>query len=132
MRRRHPVAAVVEDPPCENGRRALDAELPVDGELRLHGLEQGLIHDGFMLSGVDGAPMEDLANVKAFAEQVRELPYPEPNSAADFAIAALLTLGANASAAEILHQGADRSDLEIALEDQPNARPPRTRSRASC
>jgi len=43
------------------------------------------------------------------------VPYAEPNSAADFAIVALLTLGANASAVEILHQGADRSDLEIAL-----------------
>jgi len=30
-----------------------------------------------------------------------EVPYAEPNSAADFAIVALLTLGANASAVEI-------------------------------
>ena len=73
-----------------------------------------------MLSGVDGASIDDLANVEAVAEQVRDVPYPEPNSAADFAIVALLTFGSNASSVEVLHQGADRSEFQIALENQAN------------
>src|SRR3989442_1749648 len=55
-----------------------------------------------MLSRVSGATVDDLANVESIAQQVCEVPYPEPDSSADFAVAVLF--GANAAAVEVLRQ----------------------------
>src|SRR6476620_1606865 len=63
----HPVATVVEDPARKDRGRASVLHPPSSGtssELRLHGLEKGLIHDGLMLSAVDLPAVDDFTDVE--------------------------------------------------------------------
>src|ERR1700732_5343714 len=84
--RAHPVAAGVEDATSENGRRALESNLPVDGvggELGLHGLEQSPIEDRLLLPAMDLAAIDHLADVKPVLEEIGERTHSEADTPDD-------------------------------------------------
>src|SRR5712692_918820 len=118
--RAHPAAAVVEDAAGQDGGRALQPDLPVDGvggEFFLHGLEQGAIEDRLMLPAMDLAAIDHLADVEPVLEQIGEGAHSEPDASDDPAVRTAPRLGPDAAPVEILHESPHRAELEIAGED---------------
>jgi hypothetical protein len=64
VRRAHAVAAVIEDPAGQDGRRTFEPNLPGDGvasEFCLYGLEQVAREDGLVLPTMHLASIDDFA-----------------------------------------------------------------------
>src|ERR1035437_1122384 len=108
VRRAHAVAPVVEDATGENGRRALEPDLPRDGiggKLGLHRLEQLTFEDRLMLSVMDSASIDYLADVEPVLEQMGERSHAETDAAPHAAIGKTIGLGSDAAPVEVLNQG---------------------------
>ena len=74
-RRRHPIAAVIEDATDEQGigpGAGLPARLGLRGELGLNRLEQVPVDDRLMLSRIAAALMPDLTEVDPVPEEIGE------------------------------------------------------------
>src|SRR5882672_3433739 len=112
MRRAHPVAAVVEDPPRKDSWRPFCSDPPLDGvcgQLCLHGVEQGAIDDGLMLPAMNLATIDDFTDVEAVLEQVGERSHPEPNTAAHSIIRATPLPRPYRSLVKVVHQRTNRA-----------------------
>src|SRR6266436_5526681 len=75
MAGRHPVAAIVENPPHQNVGRGRDVHMPFQGTFvqpGLDGVERGAVDDRLMLAGMDLATVDDVADVEAVLEEMRE------------------------------------------------------------
>src|SRR5712671_335154 len=75
MAGRHPVAAIVENPPHQNGGRARDLHMPFQGTFGqpgLDGVERGAVEDRLMLAGMNFATVGHVADVEAVLEEMRE------------------------------------------------------------
>jgi hypothetical protein len=104
----HPVAAIVEDAPGEDCRRASESQRPGSGtgsELRLHGFEQSFIHDGLVLSTVHLTAVDDFTDVETVSQKMGEGADPEAYPTGGTAIGACASLGPNAPLIEFLHEG---------------------------
>src|SRR5258706_14574437 len=68
MAGRHPVAAIVENSPHQNGRRVRDVRMPFQGTFGQPGLdggERGALEDRLMLAGMNFATAGHAADVEA-------------------------------------------------------------------
>src|ERR1700674_849728 len=75
MRRRHRIAAVVEDTPGEKRRRGGSDRRSLHGlflQSVLHVVKQGPVQDWLMLAGMDLAAISDLAGVEPVLQEMRE------------------------------------------------------------
>src|SRR6266853_6480705 len=116
MAGRHPVAAIVENPPPQNGGRVRDVHMPFQGTFGqpgLDGVERGAVEDRLMLAGMDLATVDDVADVEAVLEEMREganaiLPASFRPAACEGA-----DLRGDVAPTEFLRQGADRAAFEI-------------------
>src|SRR5258707_835801 len=120
---RHPIAAIVEDAPGEDCRRAPEPQRSGSGtgsELRLHGFEQSFIHDGLVLSTVHLAAVDDFTDVEAVLQEMGQGADPEPYPTGGAAIGGCAPLGPNAAAIEILHEGPYRAEFQIPAKYRPN------------
>src|SRR6516165_1864815 len=120
---RHPIAAIVEDAPGEDCRRAPEPQRPGSGtgsELRLHGFEQSFIHDGLVLSTVHLAAVDDFTDVEAVLQEMGQGADPEPYPTGGAAIGGCAPLGPNAAAIEIPHEGPYRAEFKISAKYRAN------------
>ena len=97
--------------------RVAGPPLPVVGQPLLHGIEQIGRGDGFGFARIDHTFAEDLAPIETVAQQVIEAAPLEDMPTAGQACAGGPLLGPNAPLFEIITQGADTAELQIALED---------------
>src|SRR6266850_4522517 len=77
MAGRHPVAAIVENSPHQNGGRVRDLHMPFQGTFGqpgLDGVERGTVEDRLMLAGMNFATVGHVADVEAVLEEMREQP----------------------------------------------------------
>src|SRR5258708_35678962 len=75
MAGRHPVAAIVENSPHQNGGRVRDVHMPFQGTFGqpgLDGVERGAVEDRLMLAGMNFATVGHVADVEAVLEEMRE------------------------------------------------------------
>src|SRR6266851_3140649 len=75
MAGRHPVAAIVENSPHQNGGRVRDVRMPFQGTFGqpgLDGVERGAVEDRLMLAGMNFATVGHVADVEAVLEEMRE------------------------------------------------------------
>src|SRR5229473_2834366 len=103
--RAHPVAAVVEDAASENGGRALESNLPVDGvggKLGLHGLEQIPIEGRLLLAAMDLAAIDHLADVEPVLQEIGERAHPEADAPDGPSVGAAPCFGPEAAPVEVL------------------------------
>src|SRR2546429_3961003 len=99
------------------------APLPRLGrELSSYRLEQRGIENGLVLTVVNLATVDHLADIKTVLEQIRERPYAEAAPADGPAGRAPPRLAANSPPIEVLRQRADGAELEITGKDCANRR----------
>src|SRR6202035_5764155 len=125
MRRAHPVAAVVEQAPGQNGGRAPEPDLPGDGiggALGLHGLEHVAAEDWLMLAAMHLTTIGDLAEVEPVLEQMGKRSHAEADTAALATIATAIDLGLYALPIELREQSAHGAKLQIPGEDGADRR----------
>src|SRR4029453_4314606 len=82
----HAIAAIIEKAPAQERGRAAQATAPrarLGRELGLHRLEQRGIENGLMLTAVNLAPVNHLADIEAVLEQMRERPHAKQPPAND-------------------------------------------------
>src|SRR5260370_36634712 len=75
MAGRHPVAAIVENPPHQSGGRVRNLRMPFQGTFGqpgLDGVERRAVEDRLMLAGMDFATVGHVADVEAVLEEMRE------------------------------------------------------------
>src|SRR6266404_516814 len=75
MAGRHPVAAIVENSPHQNGGRVRDVHMPFQGTFGqpgLDGVERGAVEDRLMLAGMNFATVGHVADVEAVREEMRQ------------------------------------------------------------
>src|SRR5467141_4504754 len=75
MAGRHPVAAIVENSPHQNGGRVRNVRMPFQGTFGqpgLDGVERGAVEDRLMLAGMNFATIGHVADVEAVLEEMRE------------------------------------------------------------
>src|SRR5258708_38758555 len=75
MAGRHPVAAIVENSPPQNGGRVRDVDMPFQGTFGqpgLDGVERGAVDDRLMLAGMNFATVGNVADVEAVLEEMRQ------------------------------------------------------------
>src|SRR6266478_5869423 len=116
MAGRHPVAAIVENPPHQNGGRVRDVHMPFQGTFGqpgLDGVERGAVEDRLMLAGMNFATVGHVADVEAVLEEMRERA--NAVAPASFRPAAREGAGLRGDVAptEFLRQGADRNALAL-------------------
>src|SRR6266851_381155 len=116
MAGRHPVAAIVENSPHQNGGRVRDTHMPFQGTFGQPGLdsvERGAVEDRLMLAGMNFAAVGHVADVEAVLEEMRERA--NAISPASFRPAACegADLRGDVAPTEFLRQGADRAAFEI-------------------
>src|SRR5229473_3354733 len=76
MAGRHPVAAIVENSPHQNGGRVRDVRMPFQGTFGqpgLDGVERGAVEDRLMLAGMNFATVGLVADVEAVLEEIAAL-----------------------------------------------------------
>src|SRR2546429_8416186 len=101
------------------------APLPRLGrELSSYRLEQRGIENGLVLTVVNLATVDQLADIEAVLEQIRERPHAEAAPADGPAGRAPPRLAANSPPIEVLRQRADGAELEITGKDCANRRTP--------
>src|ERR1700758_3753119 len=123
MRRAHAIAAVIKKAVDENGGRASQADLPINGvggELCLHGLEHVVGQDRLMLAAIHLTPVMDLANVEPVLEQMGERPHAKPNPTTLLALPAPIDLGPAATPVEFREQSAHGAKFQIEGENGPD------------
>src|SRR5229473_103118 len=116
MAGRHPVAAIVENSPPQNGGRVRDVHMPFQGTFGqpgLDGVERGAVEDRLMLAGMNFATVGHVADVEAVLEEMRQRadaisPAPHRPAAREGA-----DLRGDVAPTEFLRQGADRAAFEI-------------------
>src|SRR5260370_2372606 len=123
MAGRHPVAAIVENSPHQNGGRVRDVHMPFQGTFGqpgLDGVERGAVEDRLMLAGMNFATVGHVADVEAVLEEMRQRA--DAISPASFRAAAREGAGLRGDVAptEFLRQGADRAAFEIEPEQVGN------------
>src|SRR2546426_4535950 len=89
-------------------------------ELSFYRLEQRGIENGLVLTVVNLATVDHLADIEAVLEQIRERPHAEAAPADGPAGRAPPRLAANSPAIEILHQRTNGAKLEIPRKDRAN------------
>src|SRR6202045_1706922 len=75
MAGRHPVAAIVENSPHQNGGRVRDVHMPFHGTFGqpgLDGVERGAVEDRLMLAGMNLATIGHVADVEPVLEEMRK------------------------------------------------------------
>src|SRR6516164_1819319 len=119
----HAVAAMVKQTPAQERGRAPQPAAPLHRlgrELSFYRLEQRGIENGLVLTVVNLAPVDHLADIEAVLEQMGERPHAKAPPADGPAIRPPPPLAANSPAIEILRQRADGAELEIAGKDRAN------------
>ena len=91
-------------------------------ELGLDLIEQLLVYNGFMLSGVDLSLMNDLTQINRVGEQVIERAAPERTSTLVWTARANLDFGRVALCVQMVGKILDGGVLEILLEDVSDER----------
>src|SRR6266446_8553141 len=91
-------------------------------ELSSYRLEQRGIESGLVLTVVNLATVDHLADIEAVLEQIRERPHAKALPADGPAVRQPPRLAANSPPIEILRQRADGAKLEIARKDRANRR----------
>src|SRR6266481_6114069 len=91
-------------------------------ELSSYRLEQRGIENGLVLTVVNLATVDQLADIEAVLEQIRERPHAEAAPADGPAGRAPPRLAANSPPIEVLRQRADGAELEITGKDCANRR----------
>src|SRR5438128_1305909 len=94
----------------------------VGRELSFYRLEQRGIENGLVLTVVNLATVDHLADIEAVLEQIRERPHAEAAPADGPAGRAPPRLAANSPPIEVLRQRADGAELEITGKDCANRR----------
>src|SRR2546426_440958 len=125
MRWAHAVAPIVKETTAQDGGRAPYPAAPrhcLGCELGLHRLEQREIENGLVLTAVNLAPVDHLADIEAVLKQISERPYAKAAPAEGPAVRELPRLAANAPTIEVLRQRADGAKLQIAAKDRSNRR----------
>src|SRR6516225_6189020 len=120
MARAHVVAAIVEEDSREEGRRARAAQLTVHGpvaKLRLHRFEQSPVDYRFVLTAIHLATIDDVADIEAVLQDVRERSHHEAPGRGPVVLAVLALPRCDASDGEILNEKPNRAEREIALKD---------------
>src|SRR6266446_2189228 len=109
MAGRHPVAAIVENSPHQNGGRVRDVHMPFQGTFGqpgLDGVERGAVEDRLMLAGMNFATVGHVADVEAVLEGLATLALP---SMAESAVDVLPRLTASSIAESICARRRSRS-----------------------
>src|SRR5437660_6798451 len=123
--RAHAVAAMVKQAPAQDGGYTPQPAAPLQRlgrELSSYRLEQRGIENGLVLTVVNLATVDQLADIEAVLEQIRERPHAEAAPADGPAGRAPPRLAANSPPIEVLRQRADGAELEITGKDCANRR----------
>src|SRR5882724_11423773 len=115
MRRRHAVACVIEQ---QSGQQVVACVPdtapggPLIRKLLLDRIEQGALHDRWLLAGQDLALVFDLADIEPVAEQVEQRSPLERDATAGGAGCKQPCLGPDVALFEISNQGIDTAKFE--------------------
>src|SRR5215208_6759070 len=123
--RAHAVAANVKKASAQDCGRAPQPAAPrhrLGRKFGLHRLKQRGLENGLMLTAVNLAPVNHLADIEAVLEQMRERPHPEGAPTDGAAIRELSRLAADASPVEVVRQPTDGATRKIALKDRADSR----------
>src|SRR5215211_3136815 len=90
------------------------------GKLALNRLKQRGLENGLMLTAVNLAPVDDLADIEAVLEQMRERAHAKAAPADGAAIREPPRLAADASMSEVVGQRSHRAKFQVALKDRAN------------
>src|SRR2546427_6076769 len=121
----HAVAAMVKQAPAQERGRAPQPAAPrarLGRKLGLHRREQRGIENGLVLTVVNLATVDQLADIEAVLEQMGERPHAEAAPADGPAGRVPPRLAANSPPIEVLRQRADGAKLQITGKDCANRR----------
>ena len=93
---------------------------PLIRQLLLDRIEQGAVHNRWLLAGQDLTLVSDLADIEPVAQEIEQRSPLERDATAGATGRKQPCLGADVTFFEISNQGIDAAEFEIALEDQPD------------
>src|SRR5438034_11608934 len=114
---------MVKQAPAQDRGRAPEPAAPrhrLGRKLGLHRRKQRGIDNGLVLTAVNLAPVDDLADIEAVLEQISERPHAKAPAADGATVRAPPRLAPDSPPIEVLCQLADRAKLQIAGKDRTN------------
>src|SRR5262249_4487208 len=119
----HAVAGTIKQASRQERGRAPQPAAPcnrVGLKFALHLLKQTWLENGLMLSAVNLAPIDDLADIEAVLEEIGERAHAKAAASDTAAIRKPPPLAANALPIKLLRKGANGAKLQILRKDHPD------------